>query len=129
LQQRIQLADPLKAKFTAFDKLKIGDFEYDPPSDYKSKLPDMFDAFFIQAGQEPTEENYQSAVELRDAMLVYQNFDKIKEIISKQAQTEIQKKLDEALHNTTPPNTATATDQSGQEATLPGLSRFLEKNR
>jgi len=129
MQRRIQETEPLKADFLAFDKFKIGDLEYDPPSDFKSKLPDMFQAMFIDAGMEPTKENLQTAIELRDSTFLYQNFDKIKEVIVKQAQVEIQKKLDEALNNTTPPNTATATDDSGQEATLPGLSKFLEDNR
>jgi len=129
MQARIQAVEPLKAEFTAFDKFKIGDFEYDTPSDFKSKLPDMFQAMFIDAELEPTKENLQTAVELRDATFLYQNFEKIKEVIAKQAETEIQKKLDEALNNTQPPNTTTATDDSGQEATLPGLSKFLEDNR
>ena len=129
MQQRIQTAEPLKAEFTAFDKFKDGDFEYDVSSDYKSSLGKTFDAMFIQNGMEPTKENLQTAVELRDAMFLRQNFQKIKEVITKQAQTEIQKKLDIALNNTTPPNTTTATDEGGQEQTLPGLSKFLTDNK
>ena len=129
MQARVQAVEPLKADFLAFDKFKVGDLEYDPSSEFKSKLPDMFQAMFIDAGMEPTKENLQTAIELRDSTFLYQNFDKIKEVIVKQAQVEIQKKLDEALHNTQPPNTATATDDSGQEATLPGLSKFLSDNR
>jgi hypothetical protein len=128
MQDRIQQTEPFKAAFTSFDKFKKGDFEYDVPSEYKSKLDDMFKAYFIDAGQEPTKENLQAAIELRDSLFLYQNLDKILEVAVKKGQTEIQKKLDEALNNTTPPNTATATDESGQQATLPGLSKFLTDN-
>jgi len=130
-QERIQQTEPLKAKFLQFDKFEKGDFKYDSPAEFKSKLPEMFQAMFIDAGLDPTEENLQTAVELRDSMFLYQNFDKIKEVIAKQAQTELQKKLDEALHNTTPPNTTTATDQGSQEdiTTKQGLSKFLLDNK
>jgi hypothetical protein len=128
-QQRIQTAEPLKAEFTAFDKFKDGDFEYDVPSDYKSSLGKTFDAMFIQGGMEPTPENRQTAIELRNAMFLLNNFSKIREVITKQAQTAVQKKVDVALNNDTPPNTKTATDEGGQEQTLPGLSKFLTDNK
>jgi len=126
LQKRIQATDPLKAEFTTFDKFKLGDLEYDTPSDFKAKLPDMFQAMFIDAGLEPTPENKATALELRDMTFLYQHFDKIKEVIAKQAQTEIQKKLDEALNNTKPPNTATATDEGSPQDNRRGLGAFLE---
>ena len=129
MEERVRQTEPLKAEFLAFDKFKKGDFEFDTTGEYKSKLPDMFDAFFIQAEQEPTKENLQAAIELRDSVFLYQNFDKIKEVIEKNAQVPLQKKLDEALSNTTLPNTTTATDQGTQADTRPGLAAFLEKNR
>lgn len=129
IQERQKAVEPLKAEFTTFDKFKIGDFEYDSPADFKGKLPEMFEAMFVDAGMEPTKENLQTAKDMRDGMFLLQNFEKIKEVIAKQAQTEIQKKLDEKLNNDQLPNTATATDEGGQEQTLPGLSKFLEDNR
>jgi hypothetical protein len=129
LQKRIESTTPLKAEFMAFDKFKDGDFEFDVPNDYKSNLGNTFDAMFIQNGMEATKENLQTAIELRDAMFLKQNFQKIMEVAVKKGQTEIQKKLDEALHNTQPPNTATATDEGDQTGTRPGLSKFLEDNR
>ena len=129
LQKRIQSTSSLKAEFTSFDKFKDGDFEFDVPNDYKSKLGDTFDAMFIKGGMEATEENKRTAIELRDAMFLKENFQKILEVAVKKGQTEIQKKLDEALHNTKPPNTATATDEGDQTGTRPGLSKFLEDNR
>jgi hypothetical protein len=129
MQERTKALEPHKAKFTTFDKFKHGDFEFDSTSDFKSRLGESFDNMFLRDGLEPTPENLQLAEEMRDAQFLFQNFDKIREVIAKQAQTEIQKKLDEALHNTQPPNTATATDESGQSGNLPGLSKFLEDNR
>jgi hypothetical protein len=126
LQKRIQETDPLKAEFTTFDKFKKGDLEYDVPSDFKTKLPDMFQAMFIDAGLDPTPENKATALELRDMTFLYQNFDKILEVAVKKGQTEIQKKLDEALNNTKPPNTATTTDEGSPQNNRRGLGAFLE---
>jgi hypothetical protein len=122
LQQKIQATEPLKAEFTQFDKFKSEDFEFDVPSDYKSKLGDMFQAMFIDAGMEATKENLDTAKEMRDALFVLNNFGKIKEVIAKQAQVDLQKKLDETLNNTKLPNTATATDENTQRDKLPGKS-------
>jgi hypothetical protein len=128
LQKRIQATDPLKTEFTTFDKFKIekGNIDYDVPADFKAKLPDMFQAMFIDAGLEPTPENKATAMELRDMTFLYQNIDKIIEVKVKEGQTEIQKKLDEALNNTTPPNTATATDLGSPQDNRRGLGAFLE---
>jgi hypothetical protein len=82
----------------------------------------MYKAMVIDAGLEPTEENLQSATEIRDSLFLLQNFPKIRESIVKQAQVDLQKKLDEALNNTTKPNTATASDDNANREDLPGPS-------
>jgi hypothetical protein len=128
LQKRIQATDPLKAEFTTFDKFKSekGKIDYDVPADFKAKLPDMFQAMFVDAGLDPTPENKATAMELRDMTFLYQNIDKIIEVKVKEGQTEIQRKLDEALNNTTPPNTKTATDEGSPQDNRRGLGAFLE---
>ena len=125
LQKRIQATDPLKTEFTTFDKFKKGAIDYDVPADFKTKLPDMFQAMFIDAGLEPTPENKATAMELRDMTFLYQNIDKIIEVKVKEGQTEIQRKLDEALNNTKPPNTKTATDEVSPQDNRRGLGAFL----
>jgi hypothetical protein len=131
LQRKLQATEPLKAEFTNFDKFKSGDFEFDVNADYKSKLGDMFQAMFIDAGMEATKENLETAKEMRDALFVLNNFGKIQEVIAKQAQVELQKKLDEALNNTKQPNTATASDDNANRNDLPGpsLSSAFANNR
>jgi hypothetical protein len=126
--KRVQDSTPLKADFTSFDKFKKGDFEFDVPSDFKSKLGDTFDAMFIKDGLEPTTENLQMAKELRDAQFLYQHLDKIREIEYKRGQTDLQKKIDEKLNNNQPPNTATSTDEGKQTENKKGLSAFLAEN-
>lgn len=131
LQKRLQETAPLKESFTKFDKFKdarIEGFEYEVPGDFKSKLGDMFQAMFIDAGMEATPENLESITTLRDAMLLHQEFPKLRELIFKEGQVSVQRKLDQELHNDTPPNTTTATDHGGQEGALPGLAAFLAKN-
>jgi hypothetical protein len=66
MQARVQAVEPLKADFLTFDKFKIEGVEYDVPSEYKAKLPDMFQAMFIDAGMEPTPENRETAKTVRD---------------------------------------------------------------
>jgi len=122
--QKEQAIAPLKETFSKFDKFQKDDFGFDVPDEYKSKLPDMFQSMFIDAGLEPNEGNLQSALELRDALLLYQYFPKIREIITKEAETKLQAKLDAELHNTQPPNTTTLTDHENVN-TPPGLDKFL----
>jgi len=130
LAEREKTLTPLKENFLKFDKFSNDGFEFDVPEEYKSKLPDMFQAMFINAGMEATPENLQSMVELREALFLRQYFPKIKEVIAKEAETKLQAKIDAELHNTQPPNTATATDQ-GNVNTLPGksLADFVKDNR
>jgi hypothetical protein len=122
--QKEQAIAPLKESFSKFDKFSYEGFDFDVPSEYQSKLPDMFQSMFINAGLEPTQENLQSAVELRDALFLHQYFTKIREVIAKEAKTELQKEQDAELHNTQPPNTATLTDQTNVN-TLPGAGKFV----
>lgn len=131
MTQKEQAITPLKSKFSQFDKFShkgIEGFGWDVPNDYKSKLPDMFESMFIKAGLEPTEENLNTALELRDALLVYQYLPEMREVWLKEGETRSQSKIDEKLHNTQPPNTTTATDHENV-STLPGLSKFLSDNR
>ena len=126
IAQKEQAIAPLKDTFSKFDKFKNEDFEFDVPDDYKSKLPDMFQSMFINAGLEPTQENLETALELRDALLLKQYFPKIKEVIAKEAETKLQAKIDAELHNTQPPNTATLTDQENV-STSPGLGGLFKR--
>lgn len=125
IAKKEQAIAPLKETFSKFDKFVYEGFEFDVPDEYKSKLPDMFQSMFIDAGLEPNEENLQTALELRDALLLKQYFPKIKEVIAKEAKTELQAKIDAELHNTQPPNTATLTDQENVN-TSPGISGLFK---
>jgi hypothetical protein len=130
LAKRQQSLSPVKEQFTKFEKFQHEEFEYDVPAEYKEKSAEMFDGMFIDAGLEMNEENLKTAIQLRNSNFLLENFGKIKEVIIKQAETALRAKIDEELHNTTPPNTATATDQNtGQE--LPGIGNLIStlKNR
>lgn len=124
LAKKMQSLTPVRDQFSKFDKLNLEGFEWQVPEDYKQKANEMFDGMFIDAGLDMNEENLATAIRLRDSNFLYENFGKIKEAIIKQAQTELQAKIDSELHNTQPPNTATATDQGGQQ-TLPGIGRLI----
>jgi hypothetical protein len=128
ITKKEQVIAPLKESFSKFEKFSYEGFDFDVPNEYQSKLPDMFDAMFIKAGTEPTPENLQSMVELRDALFLHQYFPKIKEVIAKEAETKLQAKIDAELHNTQPPNTATLTDQENVK-NYKGLGDFLEDSK
>jgi len=123
-QKKTELTKPIKDKFVKFDEYVNGDFKFATPGEFKEKLSGMFDGLFIDAGLEVNEQNLAIAETLKKAMFLEEYFPKIKEVIEKSAQTEIQAKLDEALHNTQLPNTATATDNRTED-TLPGVSKLF----
>ena len=116
LAKKMQAISPVREQFTKFDKFSLGDFEWQVPDDYKQKASEMFNGMFIDAGLDMNEQNLATAIRMRDSNFLYENFGKIREAIVKQAQTDLQAKIDADLHNDTPPNTATATDQGGQQA-------------
>ncbi|MFA5638699.1 MAG: hypothetical protein WC961_07465 [Anaerovoracaceae bacterium] len=113
-ENKIKEIAPYQDKFKSFDKFtrKIGDeqFEFDVPSDYKESLSDMFKGFFVEGNLPVNETNLEIVVELRDALFLLRNFDKIHEVIKKSAVSETVEKTDELLHNKQPQNTATRSD-------------------
>ena len=111
LSKRVEQSVPQKQSFLQFDKFKVrDDLEYTVPDEFKSKLPDMFDEFIIKAGNDPTPENLQTLNDLREAFFFSENKDKILDMMYKDAESKVKAKLDEKLANSTPPNTATASD-------------------
>jgi hypothetical protein len=121
-----QLA-PMREAFTSFDKFshpQIPGFEADVNGEYKSKLNDIFKGYFGDSGVPPTKENLEAAVEFRNAFFVYEQLPKLREIWLKEGRAESQKKYDEESHNTTPPNTATATDNNDVK-NYKGLADFF----
>jgi hypothetical protein len=128
LQKRITETSPLKAEFTKFDSFednRIGEFKWEVPKEYQEKLGDMFQAMFFDAGLDVTPENKESLITLRNALMVYDQLPKMAEAWKREGAAQAQKKVDEQLHNTTPPNTTTATDQVDVPQDRPGLAKFL----
>jgi hypothetical protein len=125
--KREEAVTPLKDTFLKFDKFshkEIEGFDFDVPEEYKKALPNMFQSMFMEAGLEPTQENLNTALELREALLVHQYLPKLREIWIKEGQALATKVVDKELHNDTPPNVKTATDDKNVR-TLPGLSKFV----
>jgi len=124
LAKKEQSLTPVKDQFMKFDKFQLEGFEYDVPAEYKEKSAELFDGMFLDAGLEMNEANLKTALQLRDSNFLWENFGKIKEVITKEAETALRAKIDAELHNTTPPNTATATDQGTREE-LPGIGKLI----
>lgn len=128
LEDKRKQATPFKEIFTKFDVYKNGDFEFTPPDEFKSKLGDVFDSFFIDSGLEINESNLATAEMIKKALFVEEYLPKMLEVHEKQVQAKLKEEQDKLLHNDTPPNTATATDQGAVESDNSGVSTFL-RNR
>ena len=129
LEERVKSVTPVKEVFKKFDTYKRGEFEFVVPDEFKSKLSDVFDGMFINAGLDVNEENIATAESLKRGMFLDEYIDKILELHEKQGRTKVKEETDALLHNDTPPNTATATDQEPQKSDKPGLSDFFRTNR
>ena len=128
IEKRQQALNPVKEQFTKFDKFQHEGFEYDVPADYKEKSSELFDGMFLDAGLEMNEENLKTAIQLRDSNFLLENFGKIKEVIIKEAKASLKAEIDAELHNETPPNTATATDQTDRQE-LQGIGKLISDLR
>jgi len=128
LEDKKKAIAPIKEVFKKFDKYQNGDFEFVPPDEYKSKLDDLFDGMFIDSGLEVNEENLATAESLKRALFVEEYLPKMLEVHEKLIRTKMQEEIDAKLHNETPPNTATATDQESK-GDKPGLSSFFQSER
>lgn len=127
--KRLQALAPLRERYTKFEKFSDGQgLDFDVPKEFQAKLGEMFDGMFVEAGHEPDEKTIQAAEDLKIAWFLKDNFSKIKEVIVKQAQTELQAKIDKESHNDSPPNTATATDQNPQQQ-LQGIGKLVSTLR
>ncbi len=130
LSKKIEMTTPQKNEYLKFDKFKVkDDLEYTVPDEFKSKLGDMFDAFIINAGNEPTQENIDTLNDLREALFFSSHKDKIYEMMYKDAESKIKAELDKKLGNTTPPNTATASDGAGTEQPTNDGMEYLKNLR
>ena len=126
LSKRIASTAPFKAEYSKFDKFNMGEgLDYTVDKEFQEKLGDMFDAFVVRAGNDPTPENLQTLNDLRDAFFFNSHKKEIFEAMYKDAETKIKTKLDEKLGNTQVPNTATASDGAGDvNSNKPGMQQF-----
>ena len=120
--------EPYAEKFAQYDKFArtVGDkqFEFVVPDEYKEGLKPMFEAFFL-SGNEVNENNLKSIQEVRDGQMLLQNFDSVYRAIESDVEARLRRETDETLGNTTPPNTATASDEGGSPESPNGMGAFL----
>ncbi len=129
LEDKVKTVAPFKEIFRKFDTYKNGDFEFVVPDEFKTGLDDMFQGIFIDGGLEINEKNLATAELLKKALFMEEYFPQMRAVIEKQAKTVVQEKTDVELHNETPLNTATSTDQTTTEEKLPGLGQFFQDNK
>jgi hypothetical protein len=131
LSKRIEATITHKAEYSKFDKFNMGEgLDYTVDKEFQEKLGDMFDAFVVKAGNDPTPENLQTLNDLRDAFFFNSHKKEIFEAMYKDAETKIKTKLDEKLGNTQVPNTATASDELGDvNSNRPGATQFSQDFR
>lgn len=117
LSKRTEQAKPFREEYSKFEKFKVGEgLDYTVPKEFQEKLGDMFDAFVLKAGNEPTKENLQTLEDLKEAMFFNSYKKEIYDVMRKDAETKIKAEYEAKLGNTQLPNTATASDglPSGQ---------------
>ncbi len=129
LEDKKRSAEPFKEIFKKFDTYKNGDFEFVVPEEFKSKLDSVFTGMFIDSGLEINEKNLATAEQIKRALFVEENLPKMLEVKEKQVMAKLKEEQDKLLHNDTPPNTATATDQgTPTDPNKPGLSSFFRNS-
>jgi hypothetical protein len=129
LEGKKKAAEPFKEIFKKFDTYKNGDFEFVVPEEFKSKLEDVFKGMFIDSGLEINDKNLATAELIKRALFVEENLPKMLEVKEKQVMAKLKEEQDKLLHNDTPPNTATATDQgTPTDPNKPGLSSFFRNS-
>ena len=130
LEEKVKATAPIKEIFTKFDTYKNGEFEFTPPDEFKSKLGDIWNGFFIDGGLEVNEENISTAELIKEALFVKEYLPKMLEVHEKTIRAKLKEEQDALLHNDMPPNTATATDQeTAENPEQPGVSKFFQDER
>jgi hypothetical protein len=124
LEDKVKATTPIKEIFKKFDTYKNGEFEFVVPDEFKSKLEDVFNGMFIDSGLEVNEENIVTAELIKKALFVEEYLPKMLEVKEKLVLAKLKEEQDKLLHNDTPPNTATATDQ-GTQPEKSGVSSFF----
>jgi hypothetical protein len=130
LEEKVKATTPIKEIFKKFDTYKNGEFEFIVPDEFKSKLEDVFNGMFIDSGLDINEENIATAELIKKALFVEEYLPKMLEVKEKQVLAKLKEEQDALLHNDTPPNTATATDQIDEgDPNRPGLSNFFQNQQ
>ena len=106
---------PLKETFSKFEKFteqidEDKSFEFIVPDEYKEVLPEMFEAYFVDAGLEPTKENLDSIEDLKKGLMLLKHFKQIYKTIEGDVQTREKAERDKLLGNETPTNTQSGTE-------------------
>jgi hypothetical protein len=86
----------------------------------------MFEAFFVNGGQEVNETNLATIAELRDSLMLKRNFADIYRAIETDVEARVKKTYDERLGNAAPPNSSTSTDQGEAAQRSDGIEAFLK---
>ncbi len=131
IAKRAEAALPYKVAYSKFEKFNMGDgLDYDVEKEFQEKLPEMFDVFVLNAGNDPTPENLQTLNDLRDAFYFSSHKKEISEAMYKDAERKVKAALDEKLGNVEPMSTATASDGAGDATSnRPGFTQFKQDFR
>ena len=127
LLKRTEDAKPARESFMKTDKYNLREgLDYTLPEEFKEELGNIFDVYILKAGNEPNEKNMEDLKGIAESLFYRRYKEQIYDAMYKDAESKIKKALDQELGNTTPPNTATASDGATQATQKPGASQFLQ---
>ena len=130
LEDKKKTAVPFKEIFKKFDEFQKGEFKFAVPDDFKTQLEPLFDNMFIEGGLDINEKNLATAELLKRALFVDEYLPKMLEVKEKEVEARLKAEYDKLLHNDSPINPATATDQgTPADPDRPGLSKFFQDEK
>jgi len=131
-QKKEAAIKPIAEKFSKYEEFtaKVDDkeFKWKVPEESQKGLKDLFEGYFLDGGNEVNKENLESISELRDAVILRDNFASIYKAIEGDVTLKIKAEYDAKLHNDNPENLNT-TPPPGNDTEPQGMRSLLDKRK
>lgn len=131
-QKKAEAIKPIAEKFSKYEKFtaKVDDkeFEWKVPEESQKGLRDMFEGYFLDGGNEVNEETLKDITDIREAVILRDNFASIYKAIEGDVTLKVKAEYDAKLHNDNPDNLNT-TPPAGNDTEPQGMRSLLDKRK